>query len=272
MNRFGQSPAAAQSSSTRTSIATQLVGVWRLVSYRDEQEGGEDSFPFGPEPEGFLIYTPEGFVSAQLMKPGRFPFQSQDWHGGTPDEYRQAGSGYIAYCGVYEVDEEKATVTHIPSVALLPNLILKGQQRSVTLNGDRLTLCAAGIPVMNGVPVTTRLVWQRARAGEKRDRVVGDCGVGHYSRKVGQHPETAAPATVPQNAPPAEAAPHNQFTRRSTALWFRTGSYSQAVGTARGPQISAAFSRRDFFVSSAPVSSTPRSTASTSSFPSNQSR
>lgn len=119
-----------------------------MVSYSDEHEGREASFPFGPEPEGFLIYTPDGFVSAQLMlmKPGRSLFQSHDWHEGTPDEYQQAGSGYIAYCGVYEVDEEKETVTHIPSVALLPNLILKGQVRSITLSGDRLVLSAVGIP------------------------------------------------------------------------------------------------------------------------------
>jgi Lipocalin-like domain len=147
--------------SERVTITSQLVGAWRLVSYATQQPGRADNFPFGPEPEGFLIYTPDGFVSAQLMKPGRILFQSQDWHGGTAEEYQQAGSGYIAYCGVYEVDEEKETVTHIPSVALVPNLILKGQVRSITLSGDRLTLCAV-IPITNGAPVTSRLEWQRA--------------------------------------------------------------------------------------------------------------
>src|ERR1700689_4906450 len=126
------------------STASRLVGVWRLVSYTVEREGQKDSFPFGPEPEGFLIYTPDGFVSAQLMMPGRSLFESSDWHGGTPDEYQQAGSGYIAYCGAYEVDEEKATVAHLPSVALVPNLILKRQLRTVTLSGDRLTLSTLG--------------------------------------------------------------------------------------------------------------------------------
>jgi hypothetical protein len=111
-------------------IASRLVGVWKLASY-----------------------TVDGFVSAQLVKPGRSLFQSHDWNGGTADEYQQAGSGYIAYCGVYEVDEEKETVTHIPSVALVPNLILKGQLRS-----------RAVVPVANGVSVTSRLEWQRARA------------------------------------------------------------------------------------------------------------
>ena len=141
-----------------------LIGVWRLMSYAHEQEGHEDSFPFGLEPEGFLIYTSEGFVSAQLMKPGRSQFQSNEWQAGTPNEYEQAGSGYIGYCGVYEVDEEKETVTHIPSVALVPNLILKGQARSITFSADRLTLRAAGIPAANGACVTSRLEWRRAYA------------------------------------------------------------------------------------------------------------
>ena len=113
--------------STRESIAARLVGVWKLVSYAVDQEGREDSLPFGPAPEGFLIYTPEGFVSAQLMKPERSLFQGHDWQEGTADEYQQAGSGYVSYCGVYEVDEENETVTHLPSVALVPNLIFKGQ-------------------------------------------------------------------------------------------------------------------------------------------------
>jgi len=146
-----------------SAIAPRLVGVWRLVSYTVERAGHEDAFPFGPAPEGFLIYTPDGFVSAQLMKPGRAAFQSHDWGGGTADEYRRAGSGYIAYCGVYEVDEEKATVTHIPSVALVPNLIGKGQLRSVSMSGDRLSLRAA-TPMAQGGLVITRLEWRRAGA------------------------------------------------------------------------------------------------------------
>ncbi len=56
-------------------------------------------------------------MSAELMKPERPLFQSNGWGGGTPDEYQQAGIGYIAYCGVYEVDDENETVTHLP---LLP--------------------------------------------------------------------------------------------------------------------------------------------------------
>jgi hypothetical protein len=132
------------------------------VSFTDEQPGHEDIHPFGPDPRGLLIYTPDGFVSAQLMKPGRPAFHSSDWDHGTPQEYEASGSGYIAYCGKYEVDEEKATVTHIPSVALLPNLINGRQCRTIGLQGDRLVLRATGAPVAGGVCVTSRLEWKRA--------------------------------------------------------------------------------------------------------------
>jgi len=160
VNAIHLAPQSATSALDRSSLASQLVGVWTLASYTDEQPGKEDTHPFGPQPQGFLIYTPDGFVSAQLMKPGRSAFQSADWHHGTPEEYQESGSGYIAYCGTYEVDEEKATVTHIPSVSLLPNLINGRQSRLIDLHGGRLTLIAE-TPDSNGRDVTSRLVWKR---------------------------------------------------------------------------------------------------------------
>jgi len=57
MSGSAQSHAVAPWSSAAKSIASQLIGVWRLVSFTDEQEGHEASFPLGPAPEGLLIYT-----------------------------------------------------------------------------------------------------------------------------------------------------------------------------------------------------------------------
>ena len=151
-----------QASPTVERISSRLIGVWALVAFTDEREGRQDAHPFGPEPVGFLIYTPDGFVSAQLMKPGRTAFRSRDWHQGTPGEYVESGSGYIAYCGTYEVNEASRTVTHIPSVALLPNLIHGRQLRAFELNGDRLTLRTASVADADGVLVSSHLEWQRA--------------------------------------------------------------------------------------------------------------
>lgn len=65
------------------------------------------------------------------------------------------------------LDEENKRVTPIPSVALVPNLILKGQVRAMTLSGDGLTL-RAGTFTANGISVTSRLEWRRARTGRDK--------------------------------------------------------------------------------------------------------
>ena len=163
MSAVTYTPQSETPGSEESSYANQLAGVWSLVTYTDEHEDSDDTQPFGPNPQGFLIYTADGFVSAQLMRPGRPAFSSSDWHHGTPEEYQASGSGYIAYCGTYEADEEKATVTHTPSVSLLPNLIHGRQCRSIDLQGDRLVLRAAGAPVAGGLNVTSRLEWKRIR-------------------------------------------------------------------------------------------------------------
>jgi lipocalin-like protein len=146
---------------TLESISSQLVGVWTLLSYTEEKKGFKDTTPLGLNPVGFLIYTPDGFVSAQLMKPGRAAFQSREWFRGTPEEYVESGSGYIAYCGTYNVDEANETVTHIPTVALLPNLIQGTQLRAIQLHADRLTLRTASVADADGALVSSHLEWQR---------------------------------------------------------------------------------------------------------------
>jgi lipocalin-like protein len=135
MNTVTYTPQSEAPGREQSSYGNRLVGLWRLVTYIDEHDGSDDTQPFGPNPQGVWIYTVDGFVSAQLMKPGRPAFHSSDCHLGTPQEYRATGSGYIAYCGRYEVDEEKATVTHTPSASLLPNLINGRHFRSIDLKG-----------------------------------------------------------------------------------------------------------------------------------------
>ena len=140
--------------------ASALVGVWTLAEYTDVQEGAIPVHPFGTKPEGLLIYTREGFVSAQLMKPGRPALGLDNWRHGSAESYAQIASGYIAYCGRYAVDEAQALVVHRPIVALFPGLIARDQQRHYELSGERLIL-STNHTSSDGVMTTTRLVWIR---------------------------------------------------------------------------------------------------------------
>jgi hypothetical protein len=114
-----------------------------------------------PTGQGSALRLGSRFVSTQLMKPNRSAFYSAGWHHGTPEKYQSSGSGYIAYGGTYDVDEEQATVTHIPSVSLMPILIHGRQCRSIDMQVDRLVFRVAGTPVSGGLNVTNRLEWER---------------------------------------------------------------------------------------------------------------
>jgi hypothetical protein len=94
------------------SLREQLVGAWALSSFveRDIQTGVENH-PFGKRPLGLILYTPDGYVSAQLQRPERPPFADGDILRATPEEYAAAGSSYVAYSGRFFVDEGKKSLS-----------------------------------------------------------------------------------------------------------------------------------------------------------------
>ena len=59
-----------------TTLKEQIVGVWSLVSFVDQNQNGNTLYPLGEDAVGFIMYHPMGYMSAQLMKHGRAPYQS----------------------------------------------------------------------------------------------------------------------------------------------------------------------------------------------------
>jgi hypothetical protein len=150
-------------------IAAALIGVWTLRKYSDIMEGLPAQHPFGLNPEGLLIYTPDGFVSALLMAPGRPNLSGNGLTDGTPDQYTAAGRSFIGYSGVYEVDEALSVVTHHPLVAFAPNMIGSGQKRLVELNGDVLALTAEHVQPDSVAATKSRLEWVRVKGGQPEE-------------------------------------------------------------------------------------------------------
>jgi hypothetical protein len=144
-------------------LCDQLIGAWKLVSYVEEPVDGSAPFhPLGERPKGIIMYTPDGYMSAQLMRPDRRPFASGDWFDGTEEEYREEASTYIAYSGPFHVDEEKRTLTHSMFVSLFPNWTGQTQPRVVKIEGDKLFLSTESPIKSGGKIVMSYLEWQRA--------------------------------------------------------------------------------------------------------------
>lgn len=111
-----------------------LTGMWKLVSL--ERTGGDGQVSRADDPVGFLIYTPEGWLSEAF-------------------EYRNADgtTNHVLYCGAWEASGD--TVTHIPSVHVNADLVGARLDRTFAIedDGTRFTLTAG----------SARLVWERVR-------------------------------------------------------------------------------------------------------------
>lgn len=101
---------------------------------------GEVRHPFGEAPSGLILYTTDGYMSAQLT-PG-------------------PGAEYISYGGRFHVDELSATVRHEVLISTMPELLLQPQIRHAHVDGDRLTLSASTISA-EGTTEHNTLVWRR---------------------------------------------------------------------------------------------------------------
>lgn len=146
-------------------LREQLIGAWKLVSYIEiPLDLSTPTHPMSEKPMGIIMYTPDGFMSAQLMHPQRNNFSSGDWFNGTDEEYIQEASTYIAYTGPFHVDEEKQTLTHSMFISLFPNWTGQTQPRVVKIEGDLLHLSTASPIVSGGKLVNAFLTWKKVDA------------------------------------------------------------------------------------------------------------
>ena len=125
-----------------TPVRDAVLGAWELVSFVSHDVAtGEDSHPLGTEPRGQILYTADGYMSAQLA--------------------RSDLSEYVAYGGPFLVDEETSTLHHAMTMASMPELLAQPQFRHATVAGDLLTLSATATDEA-GTTTHNTLVWRRA--------------------------------------------------------------------------------------------------------------
>lgn len=151
-----------------------FVGAWKLQAWTVMNiNTGRSREAFQGNAEGHILYTPDGWVSATLMEKGRAGStdrmainklkmtlqadKNMSFDEGQLNllkEYFLIGSGYVAYCGSFDVSEGQ--VHHHVSEALLPNMIGTTLTRAYEFSGSVLTLTA------NENGLEDKLVWERS--------------------------------------------------------------------------------------------------------------
>lgn len=139
--------------------AADLVGTWRLVSWTSEGDDGAE-YPMGEDPEGVLVYTPDGTMITTIGRRGRTPIDGGDLLAGPVDQRLAAMTTFIAYAGTFRVED--GDVVHEVTMSLFPNWIGTTQRRHVALHDDGRALELSSDPfVLRGRRSTQRLAWER---------------------------------------------------------------------------------------------------------------
>lgn len=136
---------------TSTSQFTQsLLGTWILVEFTmTDPVNRLNTYPMGSDPHGVLIYSSDGYVSAQIMRRDLSEYLHAD---ATKDDLSVALGRFLAYAGQFEVCEgsEKFHLKHMLRVCSYPHWIGQVQERVAELNGDYLMLSSDG-PLLSTV-------------------------------------------------------------------------------------------------------------------------
>jgi hypothetical protein len=140
--------------------AEDLIGTWRLRSWKNLSSDGSAVDPLGEKPVGYIFYNHDGYMSVEIMAEHRAPYHDADVFGGTPHERSEAIATYLSYSGPFEVIPEQDTVIHHIEVCSYPNWIGNAQVRYANLNGDVLVLSTKPM-IFQGVERRAELVWDR---------------------------------------------------------------------------------------------------------------
>ena len=142
------------------SVIEKIIGTWKLVSWVYQNEKGETIDYFGKEAKGILMYDRSGYMNAQLMRGDRPNFLAGSMAEGTPEEIRQAYTGYAAYYGRYH-ERAPGVLIHTVEGSLFPNWEGHDEIRYATFKDGFLILSAPPVKV-GGREIIFYVTWRRA--------------------------------------------------------------------------------------------------------------
>jgi hypothetical protein len=174
------------SSTVEEVVKSRLTGTWRLLSCEATADDGSVSYPYGHNPVGYLIYTPQGFMAVSIMSRNPPRVASDDLLAGLAREFASDGEhqpafAYVSYSGRFDVWPAQGatstllgeaggatphnilagTVVHHLETCSYPNWVGTDQRRTFELTDDHLTLITPPL-LRRGVRATARLMWKRA--------------------------------------------------------------------------------------------------------------
>ena len=136
-------------------MKNNIVGGWELVEWKTEDEHGDIDYPFGKRVTGIIMYTPDGYMSANIIATGR---EKLILDGLSLESMLQGKGVYLSYSGTYTLYADK--VVHHVKVALIPEWIGEDQERDMEFKDNYLIL-RAELVLNNGISQQHTLTWKK---------------------------------------------------------------------------------------------------------------
>ena len=145
----------------------QLSGTWQLESWTiGYSDRNGFSYPYGEDPQGLLLYTEDGWMSASICRKERALLPQDVSLRKLPEEVRAgAFSSYFHYAGRYRVVQ--GDVIHYVTQSLNPNFPGTEQLRHAELDGQTLVL--SGKDQVGEITRFHSLVWHQLGAAEEHE-------------------------------------------------------------------------------------------------------
>ncbi|KAF2718495.1 hypothetical protein K431DRAFT_287647 [Polychaeton citri CBS 116435] len=150
-------------------LRQRIVGAWKLESYiaypTAESAIQRPTYPMTKNVSGFIMYTPDGYMSAQMLIPGQQSFKRGE---GEEAQWAEAGKRFFGYCGPYYISDEgsgrEEVLRHTFQVCNLPGWIGDVQIRTHSLeeDGEVLVLGSEEPTEIKGDKRIPVLKWRRA--------------------------------------------------------------------------------------------------------------
>lgn len=139
-----------------------LLGAWRLVSFDITYSDGRPALqPFGARPEGALMYTADGHVSALLAAGDRPALGAGRLERGAHASTAAKAAAFdtsLAYVGRWAVEGDE--VIHTVLLSQNPDAVGAALRRRFELKGGALRLTYE-LTARSGVVRHYRLLWRR---------------------------------------------------------------------------------------------------------------
>lgn len=138
----------------------KVVGMWKPVSIEADLNGKKIA-PFGPHPDGLLVFAENLHFVEVLQDPDVPKFASNDRLNGTAEENKAAVAGNLGLYGTYTVDSNGNFTGNQVDGSTFPNW--KGNNRGQS----QLTEVVEGNTMIetfhDGNALVVSIVWQRVK-------------------------------------------------------------------------------------------------------------